>query len=150
MVFHNSHASHRDLHCLAKPQNVKTSMFAQIVCWNWPTHAPNPFQNEALPCGSDVSLRKHLFCKNDHTIYRIWWFFIKFTKSMPAIVIPTASRGHKTWKTQCVHRLCVEIGRPMPKTYFKMRRCCADAPEAHFSQNRSTILQNLMVFPKNH
>jgi hypothetical protein len=45
---------------------------------------------------------------------------------MPAIVICIASRGHETWKTQYLHRLCVEIGPSMPKTYFQMRRCCAD------------------------
>ena len=45
---------------------------------------------------------------------------------MPAIVIYIASRGHKTWQTQCVHRLCVEIGPSLPQTHFQMRRCCAD------------------------
>ena len=53
-------------------------------------------------------------------------FFIKIAKSMLAIVICIASRGHETWKTQYLHRLCVEIGPSMPKTYFQMRRCCTD------------------------
>ncbi len=66
------------------------------------------------------------FVKSIETFYKIWWFFVKVVKSMPAIVIATASRGHKTWKTSCLHRLCVEIGPPMPKTYFKMRRCYSD------------------------
>ena len=129
MVFHKVHkihANHRDFHCLARPQNVKNSMCAQIVCWIWPTHAPNPFQNEALLCGSDVLFRRHLFRKIYQIYYRIWWCFIKFAKSMPAIVICIASRGHETWTTQYLHRLCVEISPSMPKTYFQMRRCCAD------------------------
>ncbi len=45
---------------------------------------------------------------------------------MPTIVICTVSQGHKTSTIKCLHRLCVEIGPPMPKTYFKMRRCDAD------------------------
>ena len=101
-------------------------MFAQIVCWNWPITAPNTFQNEALLCGSDVLLRRHVFRQIDQIFYKIWCFFIKFVKSMPAIVICIASRGHETWKTQYLHRLCVEIGPSMPKTYFQMRCCCAD------------------------
>ena len=108
------------------PQNVKNSMCAQIVCWIWPTHAPNPFQNEALLCGSDVLFRRHVFLQIDQQFYKIWLCFMKFAKFLPAIVISTAPRSHNMWKTQRLHRLCVEIGPPMPKTYFKKRRCCAD------------------------
>ena len=79
-----------------------------------------------LLCGSVYLLRRHVFLQIDQQFYKIWWFFIKFVKFMPAIVLCIASRGHKTWKTQCLHRLRVEIGPPMPQTHFKMRRCCAD------------------------
>ncbi len=60
----------------ARPQTINNSMFAHIVCRNWPTHAQNAHENEALLCGSDL--------------------FIEIAKAMPAIVIATASRGHKT------------------------------------------------------
>ncbi len=66
------------------------------------------------------------FSTNRTNILRNLMMFIKLYKSMPAIVIVTASRGHKTWKTQCLHRLCVEIGPPMPQTYFKVRHCRPD------------------------
>ncbi len=35
-------------------------------------------------------------------------FFMKFIKSMPAIVICIVSRGHKTSKTHRWHALCIE------------------------------------------
>ena len=83
-------------------------------------------KHTALLCGSVYLLRRHVFLQIDQQFYKIWWFFMKFAKFMPAIALCIASRGHKTWKTQCLHRLCVEIGPSMPKTHFKMRRCCAD------------------------
>ena len=101
-------------------------MFAQTLCWNRPTHAQNLFQKEALLCGSDFLLRRHLFLKIDWTFYKIWWFFIKCSKSMPAIVICNVSRGRKSSTTQCLHILCVEIDPPMPKMHMKMRRCYVD------------------------
>ena len=139
MLFHEirkMHASYRDCHCSEKPQQVKNSTVAQIVCWNWPTHAQNLFQNEALLCGSVFLLRRHLFLKIDWTFYKIWWFFIKFYKSMPGIVICIVSRGHKTSTTQCLHRLCVEIDHRCPKPISKIGRCYADLifdQEAPFS-----------------
>ena len=45
---------------------------------------------------------------------------------MPTIVVCTVSRSHKMSKTQCVHKLCVEIGPPTPKTFLEMRRSYAD------------------------
>ena len=67
------------------------------------------------------------FSTNRSTILQtLMIFHKKLAKFMPAIMLCIASRGHKTWKTQCLHRLRVEIGPPMPQTHFKMRRCCAD------------------------
>ena len=111
---------------VSRGHKTSTTQFLHILCRDWPTHAQNAHENEALLFGSDFLPRRHLFRKIDWTFRKIWWFLIKFYSSMPAIVISTASRGHKTWQTQCLHRLCVEIGPPMPKTYFKMRRCYAD------------------------
>ncbi len=45
---------------------------------------------------------------------------------MPAIVICSGLRGHEKSKTQCLHRLCVEIDPPMPKALLKLRSCYAD------------------------
>ncbi len=101
-------------------------MFAQTLCWIWPTHAQNLFQHKALLFGSDFLLRTHLFLKIDWTFYKILWFFIKCNTSMPAIVICNVSRGHKTSTTQCLHILCVEIDPSMPTTHMKMRSCYAD------------------------
>ena len=64
---------------------------------------------------------------------------------MPAIVICTVSQGHKTSTIKCLHRLCVEIGPPMPKTYFKMWRCYADL---NFCSGGTFFLKSIEHFIK--
>ncbi len=45
---------------------------------------------------------------------------------MFCVILSQFPRGRKTSKTQCLHRLCVEIGPPTPETHLKLRRCYAD------------------------
>ncbi len=73
------------------------------------------------------------------------FFFWKIVKSMPAIVICSGLRGHETSKTQCLHRLCVELDPPTPKTLLKMRRCYADLIVC---SGRSFFAKSIQVFDK--
>ena len=130
MIVHKNYRSRCQLSWFALSRKAtkhqQLNVCTDFVCWNWPTHAQNLFQNEALLCGSEFLLRRHFFLKIDWRFYKIWWCFTKFSKSMPAIVICNAPRGHKTSKTQCLHRLCVGIDPPTPKTLLQMRRCYSD------------------------
>ncbi len=52
--------------------------------------------------------------------------FEKIVKPMPAIVVCSVLRIQETSKTQCLHKLCVEIDPPTPETPLKMRQCYSD------------------------
>ena len=65
-------------------------------------------------------------CYADLIVCAASTFSTKFAKSLPAIVICTVSRGHKTSKSQWLNRLCVEMVPPMPKNILK---CDPNAPQ---------------------